>query len=122
MNSVKRNMELELNIAVKQLVIPIQKHIEQYMQSAEVRIRNLEDIILNQLKKESLILSEDKASKLRHSKLDDAKSMLAKSYEIDVMYPSNVNHKKFYMMETVIDDNNKDKGEGEYKFNNKFLI
>ena len=126
MNSIKRNMELELNIAIKKLVIPIQKSIEQYMQSAEIRINKLEDVVLSQIKKESIILSDEKANKLRHSILEDAKEMLklhaidVKSHDIVNSIHTNDPHDKRIYIETFIsesDNNRENKGDSKIETN-----
>jgi len=49
-NSIKRNLELELSIQIKHMILPIQKNVDQYLQTTESRFSALEDAVLNHMR------------------------------------------------------------------------
>jgi len=67
-NSIKRNLELELTLELKRMIVPIQKNIDEYLKNTDHRIAVLEDAVMNDLKKESNIMYNE-SGKLRDSNL-----------------------------------------------------
>ena len=70
-NSIKRNLELELSIQLKHMVLPIQKSVEQYLQTSEGRFIALEDAVLNHMKRDSYVMTAERASRFRVSNMLD---------------------------------------------------
>jgi len=66
-NSIKRNLELELSIQIKHMILPIQKNIDQYLQTTEGRFSALEDAVLNHMKRDSYVMTADRANRFRSS-------------------------------------------------------
>lgn len=70
-NSVKRNLELELSIQIKQMILPVQKNVDQYLQASEHRFTTLEDAVLNHMKRDSYVMTAERATRMRPPQMSD---------------------------------------------------
>lgn len=66
-SSIKRHLELDVAMSIKQSVVPIQKNVEIYLQGVESRISFLEDVVTKEVRRESFILHTDK-EQVKHPK------------------------------------------------------
>lgn len=75
-NSIKRNLELELSIQIKHMILPIQKNIDQYLQTTEGRFSALEDAVLNHMKRDSYVMTAERANRFRNSHNEESQQYL----------------------------------------------
>ena len=63
LSSIKRHLELDVTLTIKQSLVPIQKNVENYLQAVESRIASLEDIVGRELRNQSSELLLEKAQR-----------------------------------------------------------
>ena len=72
LNSIKKHMELDLTMSLKQSIVPIQKNIETYLQGVESRINYLEDVVTKEIKKDSFIFQPSNVRDQTHTRTANA--------------------------------------------------
>lgn len=77
LSSIKRHMELDLTMTLKQNIVPLQKNVESYLQGVESRIAYLEDVVTKEIRRESFILPNDRdQTRNKHSKYGGVRDSL----------------------------------------------